>query len=72
MAIPAEQERTVILDFCINCGQLLHPELSEDEEPQCDNCGNSLRNPNNRVQGHFSWSDGEALFRAVHSEDLQA
>ena len=51
----------VILDFCRTCGNLLDEGQGLEKEPTCLNCGDLVKDRDNRVQGVFSEIDAERL-----------
>lgn len=61
---------SVILDFCANCGQLLHSDTANEEERTCDNCGEAVEAPEMRAQGTFTREQADKLHRAAFGEGL--
>ena len=60
-----------ILDFCGYCGSLLEEGQGLEEEPRCLNCGNLVKDRDNRVQGTFSALDADRLHQALNTMDLE-
>jgi hypothetical protein len=50
-----------ILDFCGCCGVLLEEGLGLEEEPTCSNCGVSVKDLKDRIQGSFTEEDATRL-----------
>lgn len=46
-----------IISFCAWCGVRLPAGLGREDDPCCPNCGNSVKDHEQRIEGEFSEED---------------
>lgn len=51
----------VILSFCATCGDLLRHGKAFEPSPRCDNCGHTVSDRTERLEGTFRYEEAMSL-----------
>lgn len=61
-----------IISFCASCGVMLPAGMGclDKDAQKCENCGHSVSNSNERIDGTFSREDAHRLFATQGMEGV--